>query len=189
MNISRAYAFTLAALLLTGCVVPPDPDGPEESPEQPQAEPPPDAPPGEEAATDAEQPEPPAVTQTEPTGLPSVDLADGPTVTVSGRVEGTTSGQVDFIVAAPDGFRIVHVAPIERGRYSTRFPANYPDPLYLNAVSYEEGGTPTPDAPAGGTTEPVSIGATDLTIALDVGVPDVLREVFGVDPTQAAPPE
>ena len=162
-HLSTLLIVAMAGPVLAGC---PPPDQPQD-----QA----DAQVGDTAPPLADTP--PPIQDTGGGALPSFDtlISDGPTVTVSGVVNGADAGQLDFL-AAPEkgsdaGAVVVHVDRFADGKFSVTAPATFERPLYLSAIVTPEGEPPSPSHPTGGTPEPIQLNGLDVVVAITIGEP------------------
>lgn len=176
MKKSALFALALGATALLACPAPPEQTGsvPNQGPDgqgQPHMEQGQQNPnPGPQANQPMEN-EPGSEAVTDTTGMPDFEalIASGAeTVTLSGRVDGVSSGFVDFqIVHTQGGWtvpKLVHQATVSNGAFSVEVPQRFAVDLYIVVVEDSDGNGASPDDRRIAYPEAVTVGTEDITL-------------------------
>lgn len=127
-------------------------------------------PPGDPAAMGTPGTPGEALVMPTPPGVASL-VKDGKTVKISGKLIGTTKGQVDVQTTREDGNinepLLLEVIQVTDGTFSFDAPATFDRPLYLTAI-VPTGSAPSPDDLGGGA-DPIKLEGKDVTVEITVG--------------------
>ncbi len=102
-----------------------------------------------------------------PPGMSSL-IVDGKTVTVSGKLVGHKTGQIDIQTVRKDGAVtepvLLEIVKVTDGTFSFKAPATFDRPLYLTAI-VQVGATPSPQD-LGGASDPIKLEGKDVAVEL-----------------------